>query len=380
MFVRGTWRIGRIAGIEIAIHPSWLVIYALFAWSATVEARLLTPKLSQAAAIELGMVYALLLFASVVVHELSHAIVARRLGIPIGNITLFLFGGVASINREPGTPGDELRMAAAGPAASVVLSLLFFAIMWPLPDGWLNDLMYFLAISNAALAAFNLLPAFPSDGGRILRAILWHFRRSQARATGTASVVSLFVAAALIAAGVYFAFNGRDITGSDSMAVKGGWWILVGIFLAQAALASIRGSRVSLILEEMPVAECMARTLIPVPTTTTIAGFVAELAVAGRGAGYPVVNEGAFVGLVTLQDTAAVPHSLWQQTPVTAVMTPSARTPFILSTTPASDALAALDEQHVGELPVFEGGSLTGVVSKDSIFTALRAKEKAMHA
>src|ERR1700730_9305909 len=128
MFVRGTWRIGRIAGIEIAVHPSWLGIYALFAWSATVVAPLLDPKLGKAGVIELGLVYALLLFASVVIHELAHAIVARRLGIPIGNITLFLFGGVASIKREPGSPADELKMAAAGPAASAVLALLCLLI------------------------------------------------------------------------------------------------------------------------------------------------------------------------------------------------------------------------------------------------------------
>lgn len=377
MFVRGTWRIGRIAGIEIALHPSWLVIYALFAWSAMVVAPTVDPNLHKSGIIELGLVFSLLLFVSVVIHELSHAVVARRLGIPIGNITLFLFGGVASIQREPGSPADELKMAAAGPAASVVLALVCLVVAVPLPNGWANDLVWFLAYSNAALAIFNLLPAFPSDGGRILRAIIWHFRGSQARATANASVVSLVVAAGLIAAGIYFAFNGRDITGGDAIAVRGGWWILVGLFLGQAALANMRGARFSLMLESMPVAECMARTLIPVPTTTTIAGFVAEMAVPGKPAGYPVVSDGAFVGLVTLQDTAAVPHMLWQQTPITAVMTPSSRTPFIPAQMPASDALAKLDAQHVGELPVFEDGSLTGVVSKETIFAALHAKERA---
>jgi Zn-dependent protease/predicted transcriptional regulator len=319
-----------------------------------------------------------LLFASVVIHELAHAVVARRLGIPIGNITLFLFGGVASIKREPGTPADELRMAAAGPAASVALALLCFAIMWPLPEGWANDLFFLLAWSNGLLAAFNLLPAFPSDGGRILRAILWHFRGSQARATGSASIVSLVVAAGLIAAGIYFALLSHSAPDTGLIAVRGWWWILIGVFLSQAALASLRGARTSLMLETMRVGDCMARTLIPVPTTTTIAGFVSEMAVSGRSAGYPVVMNGSFVGLVTLQDTAAVPHVLWQQTPVTAVMTPSSRTPYIPAETPASDALAALDAQHVGELPVFEDGALTGVVSKETIYAALHAKERGL--
>src|SRR5215472_7462736 len=178
MFVRGTLRLGRIAGIEIAVHPSWLIIYALFAWSAITIAPSLDPHLTKTGVISLGLVYALLLFASVVLHELSHAIVARRLGIPIGNITLFLFGGVASIEREPGSPTDELAMAAAGPAASIVIGLLCWVVMWPLPARflWANELLLFLGWSNIALAIFNLLPAFPSDGGRILRAFIWMFR------------------------------------------------------------------------------------------------------------------------------------------------------------------------------------------------------------
>lgn len=379
MFVRGTLRLGRIAGIEIAVHPSWLIIYALFAWSAITIAPSLDPHLTKTGVISLGLVYALALFASVVLHELSHAVVARRLGIPVGNITLFLFGGVASILREPGAPADELKVAAVGPAASVVISIVCSLIDALLPYGWWKDLFYALAWSNAALAVFNLLPAFPSDGGRIFRAIIWHFRNSQARATQVAGVASLLIAAGLIGGGIFLAFDSERVLGAGpTIMVKGYWWILLGLFLGQAALASMRGARVSLILETMPVGECMARTLIPVPTTTTIAGFIAQMAIAGRSAGYPVVDDGAFIGLVTLQDTAAVPHVLWPQTPITAVMTPSSRTPAISAQMPAFEALETLDARHVGELPVFENGTLTGVVSKESIFAALHARGKSL--
>lgn len=379
MFVRGTLRLGRIAGIEIAVHPSWLVIFALFAWWAMSIAQQLDPHLTKVGIVSLGIFFALLLFASVVVHELSHAVVARRLGIPVGNITLFLFGGVASILREPGAPADELKMAAAGPAMSAVISLVCFAIAAVLPDGWAADLVYLLAVSNGALAIFNLLPAFPSDGGRILRALIWHARKSQARATQVASISSLVVAAGLVAAGIYFAFYGERVLGAGPIiAVRGWWWILIGLFLGQAALASMRGARVSLILETMPVRECMARTLIPVPSTTTIAGFITQLAVGGRSAGYPVVADGAFVGLVTLQDTAAVPHTLWPRTPITAIMTPSARMPAVTEQMLAFEALETLDSRHVGELPVFDDGELTGVVSKQSIFSALHERGKAI--
>jgi len=377
MFVRGTLRLGRIAGIEIAIHPSWLLIYALFAWWAMAYAPQLDNHLTKTGVVTLGLAFALALFASVVLHELSHAIVARRLGIPVGNITLFLFGGVASILREPGSPADELKMAAAGPAASVVIALVCFVIDVVMPNGWASDFFYLLGFSNAVLAVFNLLPAFPSDGGRILRAMIWHLRKSQARATQIAGIFSLIIATGLIAGGIFFAFDGERVLGTGPLiAVRGWWWILIGLFLGQAALASMRGARVSLILETMPVGECMSRTLIPVPTTTTVAGFIAQLAVAGRSAGYPVVDDGAFVGLVTLQDTAAVPHVLWPQTPITAVMTPSSRTPAISAQMRAYEALETLDTSHVGELPVFENGTLTGVVSRESIFAALHAHGK----
>jgi Zn-dependent protease len=384
MFVRGTLRLGRIAGIEIAVHPSWLLVYALFAWNATVVASQDPETLSRAAIVALGLVYSALLFVSVVLHELSHAIVARRLGIPIGGITLFLFGGVANIKREPGSPKDELAMAAAGPAASVVIGLLCWAIAWPLPESmvWANDLFWFLGLSNIALAIFNLLPAFPSDGGRILRALLWQIGRSQARATRNASAISIGMAVLLVGLGIGLEFFHRDIAGHDTstssyIAIRGGWLILIGIFLFQAAMANFRGSRAGIILESLKVGECMARTLIPVPAGTTIAGYVAEMAVNGRGAAYPVVKDGSMIGLVTLQDTSAVPHVLWQQTPITAVMTSADRTPPIPVTAAACDALAALDEKHVGELPVFENGSLTGVVSKETIYAALREREKA---
>ncbi|MBV8171388.1 MAG: site-2 protease family protein, partial [Candidatus Eremiobacteraeota bacterium] len=189
MIVRSSWRIGSIAGVDIAVHPSWLVTFVLFAYAATVSVKAIAADsdfpLSTRNDVILGLIAALVLFACVVAHELAHALVARRLGIPIGNITLFLFGGVASILREPGTPADEIKMAAAGPLASIVLAALFGGIAWLTANSsiqWIPTLCLFLGVANAVLAVFNLLPAFPSDGGRILRATIWALVKSQARA------------------------------------------------------------------------------------------------------------------------------------------------------------------------------------------------------
>src|ERR1700694_4584059 len=195
-----TWKLGRIAGIEVAVHPSWLIIYALFAWSATTLARAIASELNAASTAGLGLIASLIIFASVIAHEFAHALVARRLGIPIGGITLFLFGGVATILNEPASASDELRVAIAGPALSVVLAVAFYLLSIganAIPWLWGYTLCFFLSFANASLAIFNLLPAFPSDGGRVLRALLWMWLRSQARATLWASRVSMVVATAL---------------------------------------------------------------------------------------------------------------------------------------------------------------------------------------
>lgn len=369
MLVRSSWRVGSIAGIEIAIHPTWLVIYALFAYAATVSAHAIAADsgmpLSTSNGVILGLIAALVLFVCVVIHEFAHAIVARRLGIPIGNITLFLFGGVASILREPGTPADEVKMAGAGPLASVLLAVLFGALALLTERlNWQSifTLCVFLTSANLVLAVFNLLPAFPSDGGRILRAVLWKCMRSQARATSAASAISAVIAALLIVAGGYMTLQHMW---------NGIWLIFIALFLLQAAIASGRQARMSLTLERTRVGDIMARTLIPIADDAPLTTFVAQVA-DGRRTGYPVVADGAFVGLVNPRDTANVPPTLWAHTPVRAIMTPAARMPPLSADAPASDALAALAKNGVRSLPVLENGELAGVVSEETIYSALR--------
>jgi Zn-dependent protease/predicted transcriptional regulator len=374
MLVRNTWRLGSISGIEIAIHPSWLIIYVLFAYGATAAAQMIAADnnthLSTTNGVILGLIASLVLFASVVAHEFAHALVARRLGIPIGNITLFLFGGVASILREPGTPWDELKMASAGPLASFVIGGLFAALASAvalLHWDWVETLCVFLAAANIVVAVFNLLPAFPSDGGRILRALLWKAIGSQARATGIASTVSAVIAALLVVAGIYLATQHQW---------RGIWLVFIALFLLQAAIASGRQSRVNLAMERMPVADCMARTLIPVSSAATITELL-KLVPAGTQAGYPVVDQGAFVGLVSPRDTGSVPPSMWEHTPVSAIMTAVARLPRLSPQAHASDAFAALTTSGARSLPVFENDELTGVVSEETIMSALRAQQAA---
>jgi len=377
MLVRPSWRLGSLAGIEIAVHPSWLIIFALFAYAATIGAHMIAEQLgftlSTGNGIALGLIASAVLFASVVIHEFAHALVARRLGIPTGNITLFLFGGVASILREPGAPADEIKMAAAGPAASLALGAVFALLALVARSAgwnWLLTLFVFLAVANVLLAVFNLLPAFPSDGGRILRAALWKFMGSQARATAAASAVSAAVAAVLIVVGGYEAVVRR--LAHDPQWWTSGWLVLIAVFLLQSALASGRQARVNLALERMRIGDCMSRTLVPVANDTSLAAFLALVPSDGKRVGYPVVENGEFVGLVNPRDTGNVPPALWPDTPVTAIMTPAIKMQSFAPDAPASDALGALAVSGARSLPVFDHGHLTGVVSRETIFGALR--------
>jgi Zn-dependent protease len=376
MRLRWTWRLGSIAGIDVGVHPSWLLVFALFAYVAAERSSLLGFDLPLTQRIALGLAVSLVLFASVIVHEFSHAFVARRQGIPIGNITLFLFGGVATILREPGTPMDEVRMAAAGPLASVALAVIF-GIVWAICAAagflWGSAFSALLALANCMLAIFNLLPAFPSDGGRILRALLWKASGSQARGTGIAAMVSACIAGSLMIAGLWYAVTSYREDPDWSFAL---WPVVIGAFLLQAALASARQARINLALERMPITECFAHKLISVPADTSVASFVSQLAVGDPSAGYAVVNDGKFVGLLAVRDTGGVPHNLWEHTPVSAVMMPSHRVPGLTADVAACEGLAQLELHAVRELPVFDNGALTGVITHDTIFAALRAKER----
>jgi Zn-dependent protease len=234
--------LGRIAGIRVAIHWTWLVLYVLMTWSlfSTLESD------RRGLSLALCAIGALLVFASLVAHELAHALVARRFGVGTRSITLFLLGGAAMLEREPPTPRAEISIALAGPLASLALGGcafggdLFFARFSSEAAGAASDLCAILAASNLTIALFNLLPAFPMDGGRVVRAILWHFRKHCASATALASLTGLVSAAAFAAGGAYLLYAYQDW--------KYAWLPVMGAFVARSAWSGYREAR---LLEEI---------------------------------------------------------------------------------------------------------------------------------
>ncbi|MCZ6649345.1 MAG: site-2 protease family protein [Acidobacteria bacterium] len=297
-----------VAGIPITVDLSWFVIFFLVTWSAGDLFRLWLPQASLPLVLGLGGVAALLLFASVLLHELSHSLVALMKGLKVEGITLFIFGGVSQMAREPDTPTDEVQIAIAGPALSFALSGMCLAVyLGSLPLGMepVSALFLYLCLVNLALGIFNLVPAFPLDGGRVLRAWFWHESRSFTGATIAAARVGRTLAITLMVLGLLLALSTATLSGL--------WWVLIGIFLHRAASSSGEHARFKESLDGITVADVMSwssRTVrdagIPLGDNLAAPGeeamAVLERMLRSGRTELPVLQDGVLVGMVTQRD------------------------------------------------------------------------------
>jgi Zn-dependent protease len=364
-------RVGRLAGIPIGVQPLWLVIVALLTWSlGAVYYPDEAPGIAPAAAYALGLASALLLFASILLHELGHAIVARRRGVEIEEIDLWLLGGVARMSGYPKRAPDELRFALAGPAVTLAIALLFGAIAVALPGSApdsLQALVDYQAIVNAAILAFNLLPAFPLDGGRVARALLWWRRGDLASATETA---------AALGRGLGFGMVGLGLFGLFAGAPGGLWLALVGLFVVAAAKAEENGLRVRLALGGRAAGRLMTCPALTIPAATSVAAAVdAYFARTGHPA-FPVVDGDRFVGIVDLEAIRRVPAEHRAATSVgeVAFEEPS------LVIDEAQDVAEMLERPafvRLGRAVVLTADGRIGVLSISDVNRVLRALELA---
>jgi Zn-dependent protease len=354
----------RVGGVQIAIDFSWLVIFLLVIWSLAVGYfPRLYPGYGAEAYWGIGLVATLLFFASVVVHELAHALVANHHGQPVRRITLFIFGGMAHLSREPRNPSVELQIAAVGPLTSLVLGGVFWlAHLWS-AQADLNPLVVamfrYLAIINVALAVFNLLPGFPLDGGRILRAVLWmrsgNLRQATARAADWGSGIGFGV----MALGVLQIFGGALIGGL--------WLIFIGMFLRGAARASYQSVVVEHALSEASVRDLMVREPVVVPSNATVSQVVEEHFLRHGFGGYPVRGNGRIEGIVSLHEIRQVPPDERPRRAVRDIMRPAEGRVTIPATAPVSDALRQMVEAETGRLLVTEGGNIVGLITQTGI-------------
>jgi Zn-dependent protease/predicted transcriptional regulator len=364
-------RVLTVAGIPINVHTSWLVVYALITWTLAVGYFPRTlPDLSPVAAWVSGLAAALLLFVSVLLHELSHSIVARAHGLGVRGITLHIFGGVSQLEEEPPSARAEFLIAAVGPLSSFAIAGLLWAgrATGVVTAGVAGAILDYLIFINTAIGVFNLVPGFPLDGGRVLRAVLWKWKGNLRSATFTASRVGSAVAVVLMMWGFLQVMTGAFMGGM--------WMILIGIFLRGAADASYAQVELKETLAPLHVDDIMVRNPVTVPAAAPVSVLV-ELLWAHHFTSFPVVEDGRAVGIATLPHVQPVPRAHWQHTPVREVM--QAMSPE-LSVARSDSVYAAFEKASrngVGRLVVVEAERLVGYLSIKDITHVLALRNVA---
>lgn len=359
--------LGRIRGIEIRVHWSWLMILVLLAWSlADTLFREDVPEWSAQQRWLAGSAFAGLFFTSVLLHELAHAIVAQWSGMKVPSITLFIFGGVSAIAGEMRNASAEFRIAIVGPLTSAVLAALF-GVLWLITRGeGVGAGFGYLATSNAALAAFNLLPGFPLDGGRVLRSAVWARSGDLVSATRVAASAGNAVAMLMIGGGLVaiLAFGW----------FAGIWYILIGLFLRSAAQGSYVATVTEQALAHLRVREVMRPPRAPVPPSMTIEALVESRVLATAERAYIVGDEDSVIGLITTSDIARQPRERWAATLLREAMVPVERVVTVTPETPLVDALNLLREHEVHQLPVVERGHLAGMLTSDDVLRQIEVR------
>jgi Zn-dependent protease len=361
-------KLGRIKNIPIGLHWSLLLVFGLLTWSlARGYFPEEYPSLPASAHWFLAVLTSLFFFGSVLLHELGHALVALRNHIPVRQITLFIFGGVAQLEQETRSPGAEFRIAIAGPLVSLGLAGLFgglYLLDQHIP--YLAAPSYWLARINLLLALFNLIPGFPLDGGRVLRAIIWHFTGSMHRATQAASVTGQLVAFGFVGWGIYTIFTGSFFNGL--------WLAFIGWFLQNAAAASFAQANIQEALRGIKVSQVMNRDYPTVPSILSLNQVVEEKVLAGGQRTFFVSDNGHPRGLLTLRDVTAVPQPKWRLTTVEQVMVPLKRLTHVPPTMELLTALQVMDKADVAQMPVVENDEVVGLLSRDQVLHYIRTR------
>lgn len=366
-----SFRVGKLLGIEIGVHWSWVLIYFFLTWVlATTLFKDAFPDWTHGQRWAGGIVTATLFFLSVLLHELSHSLVAKRLGLPVSSITLFIFGGVSSLGREPDRPRDEFLIAVVGPGMSFVLAALL-AIVWLATRHSVEPVATvsgYLAFINAVLGVFNMIPGFPLDGGRVLRSAVWSAKNNLLEATRIASTVGVAVAYGLIFAGIFMIFSVSLVSGI--------WFIFIGLFLKNASEVSYAQVLQRDILQDVTVASLADHSFTEIPPDITVRALV-DRYILPRGQRYfPVVDDGALLGLVTLTDVRKVDRVHWDRTLISHIMTPRHELQTVSPWQKISQAMQILAEHDRNQLPVVEGDRLEGFITRQRIIELLRTRSE----
>ena len=366
-------KIGRILGIPIYLHASWVIIFFLITFSLAMQFTQEHPHWSATQHWTIGIVTSLLFFASVLFHELAHSVVAQYYKIQVVSITLFIFGGVARIGREPSKAIQEFNIAVAGPLASFFLYGVFYGLTRIFPySEMLGALAAWLAFINVRLASFNLIPGFPLDGGRIFRAIVWGSTKNYVRATRIAGTSGKLVAYGIILYGAWHAMRGEWSAGL--------WLVFIGWFLLNAAQESVAQVAIRETLAGLSAADVMSHEVPAVEGHITLEEYGAEVLRTGRRC-HLVLNDGRLVGMMNVHTLNAVPRNEWAHNSVQSAMIPREK---ILWTSPDEPLLRLLERllsADVNQMPVVSGSGdgapqIVGMVTRDSILRVMQTRSE----
>lgn len=360
-----------ILGVTLRVDSSWLLVAALFTWMLASSFAAGYSELPTATHWIMGLAGVLGLFGSVVLHEFGHAVMARQVGISIRGITLFFFGGVAEMDSEPPSPVAEFLVAVSGPAVSFLLAVGSF-LTWGLLLGTAVspaalDLVEYLAMINLALLIFNLVPAFPLDGGRVLRSVLWYWKRDLRWATSVASRIGSGFGTLLIAFGIFEIIAWQNLVG-------GAWKCLIGMFLRNAARMSYRQVLLRRDLDGETVRRFMKTDMVVVPRATSVADLVQDYVYKHHHKLFPVVDNGRLVGCVTTQQIKQLPQEEWPRQSVGTIALPCSSANTVSPDTEATQAMAMMSRSGATRLMVVENGSLVGVLALEDLLGFLSLK------
>jgi Zn-dependent protease len=369
--MRHSWRIARIFGIDIKIDSSWIIIFILFSW--VLSANYFPHRFhdwSRSLCWTLGIITSLLIFVSVLVHELAHSLVALKQGEKVRSITLFLLGGVAQISEEPKQPLREFTMALAGPLTSLLIAFLFLMLSFVLRG--ISEPLWasasYLALINAVLAIFNLFPGFPMDGGRVLRSIIWKVTGNLKKATKIASIVGQGFAFFLIFVGILQIFRANLVPGI--------WLILIGWFLHSAAVRGYEQVMVQSLLKGVRAEDLMTKNFETVPADLPVQSLVDDYILKKKERVFLVADNGSLKGIVCLEDVKRTPSEKWREVKVEEIMTPKEKLEAVSPDANGSQILSSITTKDIHQIPVMEGEKISGIICRTDVLRFIQLRSE----
>jgi Zn-dependent protease/predicted transcriptional regulator len=376
--MRSSIRLGKLFGIEIGLHYSWFLIALLITMSVGAQFQASHAEWGSRVIWALAVLTSILFFVTLLAHEMSHALVARTRGLTTTAITLFALGGLAQIEKEPEDAKTEFLVGIAGPLSSAVIGVLSLGIAWTLgwhmpatPDTPIRAMFVWLGYINLSLAAFNMIPGYPLDGGRILRSILWITSHDAAKATYRAATVGKIIALLFIAFGIFQFFGGAGF---------GGLWIaFIGWFLLQAATASASSVALTSGLKGVRVSDVMTADCVTLDGNMNVEQFVEGYLLKSGKRCFVVAQNGQVAGLVTAHEIKELERARWPYTTLSDIMRPLDQLHTVAPTTPVMEALETMGRDDVNQLPVVSGSHLDGIITRANVLQFLQTRAELGH-